>query len=123
MKCIIAGSRSITSYQTVKAAIESCPWLDEVTEVVTGGAQGVDTLGDNWAWCQKIDRTIMKANWEKHGKAAGPIRNKRMADYVGPFGGLILVWDGQSAGSKNMKHLMRNSGHVWEVIIGRTESD
>jgi hypothetical protein len=116
MKCIIAGSRSITSFQTVKAAIESCPWLDEVTEVVTGGAQGVDTLGDNWAWCAKLDRTIMKANWEKHGKSAGFQRNSRMADYADA---LILVWDGSSRGSKNMLGIARSKNlKIWEVIVG-----
>jgi hypothetical protein len=116
MKCIIAGSRSITSFQTVKAAIESCPWLDEVTEVVTGGAQGVDTLGDNWAWCAKLDRTIMKANWEKQGRTAGVIRNKRMAAYADA---LILVWDGKSHGSRNMLETAKREGlKVWEVIVG-----
>jgi hypothetical protein len=116
MKCIIAGSRSITSYQTVKAAIESCPWLSEVTEVVTGGAQGVDTLGDNWAWVNKLDRTIMKASWEKYGKAAGVIRNWRMAAYADAC---IVIWDGKSPGSRNMLETAKSRKlKVWEVIVG-----
>ena len=38
-------------------------------------------------------------DWNKHGKAAGPIRNRQMAEYADC---LIAVWDGKSRGTKNM---------------------
>jgi hypothetical protein len=116
LKCIIAGSRSITSYQTVKAAIESCPWLDEVTEVVTGGAQGVDLLADEWARYNKKNRVIFLANWEGHGRAAGVLRNARMATHADAC---IVIWDGKSPGSRNMLETAKREGlKVWEVIVG-----
>ncbi len=41
---------------------------------------------------------IFKADWDAHGKAAGPIRNKTMIDKAD---GLIAFWDGKSRGTKN----------------------
>src|SRR5262249_42898977 len=48
--------------------------------VITGDADGADTCVDNWARVSKIDRIIVPANWDKHGRAAGPMRNSRMLD-------------------------------------------
>jgi hypothetical protein len=39
------------------------------------------------------------ADWDTHGRAAGVIRNKQMAEY-GDM--LIAFWDGESKGTKNM---------------------
>jgi hypothetical protein len=49
MKCIIAGSRGITSYDTLQAALAACPFTDNIKEVVSGGARGADHLGEMWA--------------------------------------------------------------------------
>lgn len=46
------------------------------SEVVSGGARGADTLGEKWARSKNIPVTIYKPDWIKHGKAAGPIRNR-----------------------------------------------
>ncbi len=43
MKTIIAGSRSIHDYALVVSAVARCGW--RITEVLSGAAQGVDTLG------------------------------------------------------------------------------
>ena len=54
-------------------------------------------------------------DWNKHGKAAGPIRNRQMAEYVDAA---LLIWDGKSRGSASMKREMEKLGKpVYEVII------
>lgn len=98
MRTIIAGSRSITAISPVIDAIHKCGW--EITEVVCGMADGVDSTG-LW-WAERVAALPVKrfpADWEVHGKAAGPIRNKQMAEYAEA---LILVWDGKSKGSADM---------------------
>ena len=47
MKTIIAGSRDLTDYNLVKLAVEESGF--EIAEVVSGGARGVDRLGERWA--------------------------------------------------------------------------
>jgi hypothetical protein len=97
MKVIIAGSRDIFDYDIVKKAIEESKF--EITEVVSGNARGVDSLGERWAYEHKIPVKRFPADWDKHGKAAGPIRNSEMANYSEA---LIAIWDGSSRGTNNM---------------------
>ena len=54
--------------------------LYSITEIISGGARGADTLAEEWADENNIPKTIVKADWKTHGKAAGPIRNQQMLD-------------------------------------------
>lgn len=61
--------------------------LDRVMEqrgkpalVVVGGARGVDTLAHQWANLNGIEVAVYKADWERHGRAAGIIRNAEMLE-------------------------------------------
>lgn len=97
MKVIIAGSRTIRDYRTVVDAIEESGF--KVTEVVSGGAKGVDALGEAYADHNGIRIVLFEADWEKYGLAAGPKRNLAMAKYADA---LVAVWDGKSKGTENM---------------------
>jgi hypothetical protein len=97
MKVIIAGSRTITNPYVVGSAVAASGF--EITEVVSGGARGIDWLGELWAKLSAKPCTVFPADWETHGKRAGVIRNKQMADYADA---LIAIWDGKSPGTKNM---------------------
>jgi hypothetical protein len=99
MKIIIAGSRTITDYSVVIKAIENSQFKDKITEVVCGCAIGVDRLGQQWAISKNITVKEMPADWNKYGKAAGPIRNLQMAEYAD---GAIIIWNGKSPGAKDM---------------------
>lgn len=118
MKVIIAGSRDINDMNLLTKAIEDSGF--QITEVVSGGATGVDRLGENWsAWeftskpgIQKLTR--FPADWNSYGKAAGPIRNKQMAEYADAA---IVIHNG-SKGSLNMISQMKKLNKpVHEVKI------
>lgn len=103
MRLIIAGSRTITDYEALKQAILFTGlWKRHKTdpiEVVSGMAKGVDSLGIEFARKNNLKLHEFPANWGKHGKAAGHIRNAEMA----AFGNVLLaLWDGESTGTKNM---------------------
>ena len=115
MKVIIAGSRSITDYATVERAMETCPFVNDIATVISGRAQGIDRLGEEWAYAQGIPVIQMPADWESHGKSAGPIRNRAMAKLADA---LVLIWDGSSAGSADMLRVMKKTGKpVHETIL------
>ncbi len=86
-----------------------------ISEVVSGGAIGVDLSGENFANIFGFKLKKFPADWETHGKAAGPIRNKQMAEYADA---LLLIWDGKSKGSTNMKtQMIKLKKPVYEIII------
>jgi hypothetical protein len=97
MKTIIAGGRDVYDYAILLAAIEEANFT--ITEVVSGGAKGADALGEQYAESMNLTLKIYPADWEKNGRAAGPIRNRQMAEYGEQ---LIALWDGKSRGTKNM---------------------
>ena len=98
MRTIIAGSRDSTKQQ-VEEAIASCPWVNEITVVLSGTARGADKYGEEWAKRMSLPVEMFPTDWNRYGKAAGPIRNKQMAERAEA---LIAVWDGVSSGTKNM---------------------
>lgn len=95
MKTIIAGSRGITQPILVQYAAEQCGW--EITEVISGGARGVDRLGEEWAAKRGIPIKRFIPDWTDKG--AGLRRNVEMAEYADA---LIAIWDGESRGTAHM---------------------
>lgn len=115
MKLIIAGSRTLTVYADfIGGAIRSFK-MPAVYEIVSGKALGIDLSGERYANKWNIPIKEFSADWKLYGKAAGPIRNREMAEYADA---LLLIWDGKSKGSKNMKETMINlNKSVYEVIL------
>jgi predicted Rossmann fold nucleotide-binding protein DprA/Smf involved in DNA uptake len=97
MKTIIAGGRTITDYSLVLSAIGESEF--EITEIVSGMAPGVDTLAVQYSQENNLPLAEFHADWNQYKKAAGPIRNREMANYADA---LIAIWDGESRGTKNM---------------------
>ena len=113
MKVIIAGGRHITDTAVVVKAIEDSGF--DITEVVQGGATGVDKIAKDYATIKNLPCKEFKAEWDYYGKSAGCIRNSIMSKYADA---LILVWDGQSRGSWNMRDTMEKAKKpIFEVIV------
>jgi len=97
MKVIIAGGRDYHEYDTLLEAIKDSGF--DITTVISGGAKGVDALGEQYAEGMNIPLNVYHADWERNGRAAGPIRHRMMADNGDA---LIAISDGESRGTKNM---------------------
>lgn len=96
MKVIIAGSRGFTNPAIVVAAIVKSKFV--ITEVVSGGARGIDRFGEMWAKANNVPIKQFIPDWAT-GRGAGFARNIEMADYAEA---LIAVWDGVSRGTAQM---------------------
>lgn len=116
MKVIIAGGRNITDYNIVKSAYHKSGF--EATEIVSGGARGVDYLGELFAKDHGVLIKVFPADWKTYGKRAGPLRNLQMAEYAQA---LIAVWDGESRGTANMIAQARE--HDLDVFIYLTKDN
>lgn len=88
MKAIIYGGRDWDNQQTMNAALDRIHAEMPIT-LVLNGAQvsrrdghlfGADWQADVWATSRGIPVQRFFANWTGEGKAAGPLRNQRMAE-------------------------------------------
>ena len=112
LKIVIAGSRTITDITALQFAIDRSDF--PITEVVSGCARGVDTLGEQWANSEGVPVSYWPANWARFGRAAGMYRNAEMASYAD---GAIILWDGESRGTLDMIDKMRRLGKPYEVYM------
>lgn len=116
IKLIVAGTRTFTDYQYVKDKIEdlleSKSLSSKEIEIITGGSRGVDTLAERWSRENNVTCTVIKAEWKRHGKKAGPMRNQVMAE-IGDI--LLAFWDGKSRGTKDM--IVKAKGKKIDIYI------
>nr|WP_302052948.1 DUF2493 domain-containing protein [Shouchella clausii] len=115
IKVIVAGSRNFSNYALLERKLDAIlrNRVDEGVEIVSGKARGADTLGERYAKERGYAIKEFPADWEKNGKAAGPIRNRKMAEYADA---LVAFWDGKSRGTNNMIETAEELGLQVRVI-------
>ena len=119
MNLIIAGCRDFTDRNFIYEEIDSfIKVYGEPDCIIEGGATGVDRISGEYAKEHNISLRIFKADWNKYGRAAGPIRNEEMAKH-GTH--LLAFWDCKSRGTKNMIEMAKLYGLT--VIIKNFKID
>lgn len=101
-RIVVAGCRDYNNYTEAKKYIDLC--IEKIRQnyqliFVSGGCSGADKLGERYALENGFVIERYSAEWEKYGKAAGPLRNKKMAEISDC---VICFWDGKSKGTKSM---------------------
>ena len=91
MKVAIIGSRNLTVDNLEKYLPEG------VTEIVSGGARGIDTCAREYARVNGIKLTELLPEYDKYGRGAPLRRNLLIIDYADE---VIAFWDGVSHGTK-----------------------
>ena len=74
MDVIVTGGRNYNDFAKVADVLDAM----KVTRLIQGGATGADALAREWAQAMKVECITVNADWERHGRAAGPIRNEEM---------------------------------------------
>jgi hypothetical protein len=114
MRLIIAGGRYFNDYDLMKNRLDF--FLKNVTEpieIVSGKAQGADTLGERYGRENGHSIKEFYAQWGQFGKRAGYLRNKDMAEYATHC---VCFWDGESKGTKHMIDLAKDCGLPTRII-------
>lgn len=109
MKIAIVGSRDYPRLNEVAEYVQALP---ADTIVVSGGANGVDTIAELTALDCGMATEIFYPDWKRHGKSAGYIRNEQIvkaADKV------VCFWHNQSRGTAHSIRLARQHGKELEV--------
>ena len=114
---VVAGCRNYSDYEEAKLFIEkSIKIFDKNCKLVflSGSCRGADKLGERYAVENNYDIEYFPAEWSKYGKAAGPLRNKKMADAADL---VICFWDSKSRGTKSMIDYAEKTGTQLAIKI------
>lgn len=107
MKLAVIGSRSIRP-ELSEEYIPSC-----VTEIVSGGAKGVDQCASAYAHEKGLMLTEFLPDYARYGRAAPLRRNEQIVRYADE---VLAFWDGKSQGTQYVIRLCERLGKPIRVI-------
>lgn len=108
MKVAVVGSRNLTNIELERYISE------DVEEIVSGGAVGVDLCAAEYAVRKGIKLTEFLPQYERYGRAAPIVRNKNIVDYSDK---VIVFWNGTSKGTQSVIKYAKKIGKPLEVIF------
>lgn len=112
MKVAVIGSRNLI-VQDLKRYLP-----EEVTEIVSGGAKGVDTSAKEYADAQGIKLTEFLPEYGRYGRGAPLKRNISIIEYAD----LVLAfWDGKSRGTKFVIDECKKRNKPVRIILMNSE--
>jgi hypothetical protein len=89
----VIGSRNFADYKLLETTLAVLP---EITQIVSGGASGADSLAEIYAKQHQIPLVIFKPDWKQFGKGAGIVRNRQIIEAAEM---VVAFWDGASKGT------------------------
>lgn len=116
MRVLVCGGRDFDDKTAVSTALDDLRMqagLDALI-VIQGGATGTDKLARDWCSANHVEYINVPADWKKHGKAAGPIRNQKMLDEQWPD--LVLAFPGGNGTADMMRRAESAGVPVHQVL-------
>lgn len=93
MRVLVCGGRDFDDYRRFASSMNTLDLRDgPFKTVIHGGAPGADWCAHLWADSARRQEVEFKADWKKHGRAAGPLRNQQMLDEGKPD--LVIAFPG-----------------------------
>jgi hypothetical protein len=80
MKVLVTGGRGYADREHLFAVLDDIHADSHISHLVHGAANGADTLAGQWARERGVQEVVCPANWNKHGRRAGALRNRAMAN-------------------------------------------
>ncbi len=84
MRVLVCGGRDYVGIDQICMTLDRIHSERPISAIVYGMGGNTDFMAAMWATCRGINRMGFAANWEAHGRAAGPIRNQEMLDRGAP---------------------------------------
>ena len=104
---LVCGGRNFNDALTLGSWLGGIHKDHGITLLIEGGARGADFMARKFAEWAGIPVKTFGADWAAHGKAAGPIRNRRMLEEGKPD--LVVAFDG-GVGTADMIRQARENG-------------
>ena len=112
----VVGSRGFRDYKLLERELDVLQSKKrcKITEIVSGGADGADTLAELYALRHFIPLTIYYPDWDQYGRSAGPRRNRDIVQYSDE---ILAFWDGISPGTKSTINIAKRMNKLTSIIF------
>jgi len=107
MRVLVCGGRGFSDCKLVFDTLDRLAKSEVVDCIIEGDAPGVDRMAGAWAKRRRVDLRLFPADWQTYGRAAGPIRNRKMLDEGKPD--LVIAFPG-GRGTANMVEQAERAG-------------
>lgn len=77
-RVLVCGGRDYTNTDRLFDELDAQHQVAPIDAIISGNAPGADRLAEQWATENGIEVVRCPADWKKHGRAAGVIRNQLM---------------------------------------------
>lgn len=115
MRILVCGGRDYTNRARVNRILDRVHAERGITAIIQGTARGADTLAAEWGWDNKITVCSYPADWQAHGKKAGPIRNQEMLDRGKPDA--VVAFPGGAGTADMVRRARAAEVAVWVIGI------
>lgn len=115
-RVIVAGSRGFYDYDLMSRELdrlfkESKELAGRDVKIISGMADGADSLAIRYADERKLTKILFPANWKRYSRVAGFLRNEDMLSVATH---LVVFWNGKSSGTHHMIEIAKAKGiPVW----------
>jgi hypothetical protein len=113
---IVCGGREYNDKATMGHVLALLRVSADITHIVVGGCRGADLLAYEWAQSRGIPcalEPVTAQEWKERGRAAGPIRNRRMLHKYAPD--LVVAFPGH-AGTADMVKQAKKANVMVAVV-------
>lgn len=107
VRILVCGGRDFRDTKMLDEVLSEIAFRFGIREIIHGGANGADTMAGCWGQKHNIPVLVYPADWKKHGRAAGPIRNQQMLDEGKPD--WVVAFPG-GRGTAHMVNIARKAG-------------
>ena len=111
MRVLVCGDRNWTDEKTIEDFIKTLP---KDTVIIEGEASGADTITRKVAEGYGLEVLKFPAEWNKYGRAAGPIRNSKMIDEGKP--NIVVAFHNNLSKSKGTKNMIEQA-IAWSIKV------
>ena len=120
MVVLVCGGRAFNDRELLFGVLDDLHRKMRLSEIIHGGAAGAEALAGRWAREHGIYARVFKADWEKYGNNAGPIRNALMLENGRPA---LVVAFPENRGTADMVARARKAGVALMEVPPRSRSD
>lgn len=109
MRVLVCGGRDYLNYARMCEVLNAY----SIDAMCHGAARGADSLAGTYAKYHRVRCEEFPADWERDGKAAGPIRNRVMLESFCPD--LVVAFPG-GKGTTHMVKLAQKAGVPVKIV-------